>query len=422
MLPRHLQARILQTLAHFPVVAVLGGRQVGKTTLVRALARRAWPARYVTLDERPALDRALADPDGFADGLQPPVILDEVQRAPDLLRAIKRVVDGARRPGMFLLTGSANLLTLRSVSESLAGRAIHLELLPLSLAELHRSRAPGDTLEALFTARSAREFLRRLPASAPDAERATLSRRIMAGGYPVPALMPAGRPRTDWFESYRSTYLERDLREVSQIAHLTDFARLLATAALRTGQLLNVADLWRDLDVPAATLRRHLGILETTYQIRLVHPYHANVGKRLVKTPKLYFNDTGLAAHLAGADDWADIEQRGRAGAMVETWVASELRKLTALGTRRTEILFWRPHGGREVDFLLERGSQRVAIEVKWTQRLGDAELAGLRSCRAALGNRLGLAALLYAGGEVFVADEKIAAVPLHLFFAGRRP
>jgi predicted AAA+ superfamily ATPase len=233
--------------------------------------------------------------------------------------------------------------------------------------------------------------------------------------------MTAGRPRSQWFDSYRRTYLERDLRQVANVVRLPEFGRLLTATALRSGQLLNTTSFSRDLGVPLNTVRRHLGLLETTYQIWTVPPFHVNLGKRLVKTPKLYCTDTGLACHLGGFDDWEQVERQGQAGAVVETWVAGELRKLADLGEKRTEIHFWRTHAGREVDFLLARGDRLVAIEVKWAQRVTAHDIGSIMACSEDLKGRLGLAVILYSGQTTVVLNERVVAVPFGAFFAGRK-
>ena len=241
MICRHLQPLLVEALGQFPVVAILGSRQVGKSTLAQGIVSKAWPARYLTLDDRAILDAALRDPDGFIRGLDLPVVLDEVQRAPALLRAVKLVVDQDRKPGMFLLTGSANLLTLKSVSESLAGRIALFELHPFSWAELRRRPEPSPMLDALFEARTTKDVIAVLPKAGEAATKAELAACILGGGYPIPALMKPGRPRRVWFESYRQTYLERYLRDIATVARLPEFGHLLTAAAARTGQLLNVA-------------------------------------------------------------------------------------------------------------------------------------------------------------------------------------
>lgn len=415
MIRRHLQAPILETLQDFPVVLLTGARQVGKSTLAQALPGPEWKASYLTLDDRVTLDAALRDPDGFLAGTPAPVIIDEVQRAPDLLRALKLVVDRSRRPGQYLLTGSANLMTLKVVSESLAGRMALHELYPFSWPELAGKPAPR-VLDALFGAADARALLGLWPKGPLPDRRQEIQGLILSGGYPTPSLMRSATSRTRWFEAYRQTYLERDLRDIAAVANLPDFGRLLSLAALRTGQLLNVSEISRELGLPLTTVRRYLNLLETTYQVRLVRPYFANTGKRLVKTPKLYLSDTGMACHLAAVEDWQVLERQGRVGPMVETWVAAELRKLMSLDSRY-RLYFWRTHTGREADFLIERGEELVAIEVKWAGGIGDSDLAGLKDCAQALGERLRFSVLLYPGTQVVALDRRTVAVPFGAFF-----
>jgi len=327
MLKRHLQDLILESLQNFPVVLVTGARQVGKSTLAQSLSKNSWKASYLTLDDRVTLDAVLRDPDGFIKGTPTPVVLDEVQRAPDLLRAIKLAVDHNRKPGQYLLTGSANIMTLKTVSESLAGRVAIHELYPFCWSELVK-KGNSNILNLLFACEGSKELIGKLSKTHVPDRRKEIHNQILTGGYPTPALLRARPQRHRWFNSYRQTYLERDLRNLSNIANLPEFNHLLTIAALRTGQLLNLSDLSREIKLPLTTLRRYMNLLETTYQIFLVYPYFANIGKRLVKTPKLYFNDTGMACFLGVVEDWEVLERQRRIGPLVETWVAAELKKL----------------------------------------------------------------------------------------------
>jgi predicted AAA+ superfamily ATPase len=417
MIRRHLYEIILESLQDFPVVLLTGARQVGKSTLAQALPSERWPAAYLSLDDRTILDAALRDPDGLVTGTPPPVIIDEVQRAPDLLRAIKRVVDRDHKPGQFLLTGSVNLMTLKTVSESLAGRVVLHELHPFSWSEWAGREPPTSILRGLFECENSKDILLRLPRSSVADCREGIKERILAGGYPRPTLMKSARSRTRWFEGYRQTYLERDLRDMANLEHLPDFNRLLILSALRSGQLINYSDLSRDLGLPFTTLRRYMGLLELSYQVFLVRPYFANVGKRMVKTPKLYFGDTGMACHLAVVENWSVLERQGRTGALVETWVAGELRKLLSLYDHRMQLMFWRTHTGQEVDFLIERGEELAAIEVKWSQQIVERDLAGLHSCSRDLGKRIRLSLVLYPGNNVFAFDARTIAIPMSVFF-----
>jgi uncharacterized protein len=419
MIRRYLAPIIRECISQFPVVLLVGARQVGKSTLAQHLIDESWKARYVSLDDRTALDAALMSPDGFVREGPTPCIIDEIQRAPDLLRAIKLDVDAHRKPGRFLLTGSANVLTLARVSETLAGRVAVRELAPFSWGEL-REDPPPLAVDALFEARSVRTLLKLLrpPPRVPRLKE--IQDFVLSGGYPVPALMAPGRVRATWFESYRQTYIEGDLRDLANLAHVPDFGRLMTTLALRTGQLLNVSELSRDVGLSVTTLRRYFNILMQTFQIFLVHPYSVNIRKRLVKTPKIYFADTGVACHLGAVDRWETLERQGRIGSMVETWVAGELRKMLSWTSHRTDLWYWRTHDGREADFILERGGEVAGIEVKWHAGFEEKDLAGLRDCADALGDRWRFGLLLHGGDETVVVDAHTVAVPLASFFRTR--
>jgi len=417
MLRRHLQPLVERSLADFPVVLITGARQVGKSTLVQALVTPDWQATYLTLDDRTVLDAALTDPEAFLAANPTPLIIDEAQRAPDLLRAIKRRVDRDRKNGQFLLTGSANPLALRTVSESLAGRMALLRLLPFSWAERTGLAAPsffGD----LFETKDAQAIVKK-KARGRRPPRANLTDAVLRGGYPPASLMQSAASRRRWFDSYRQTYLERDLRDLANIQYVTDFGRLLVLAAVRTGQMLNVAGFSRELGLSQMTVRRYLDLLALTYQVSLVPAYHTNVGLRLVKTPKLYFTDTGLACHLSGSRDWAALQQQGRAGALAETWVANELAKWIACQEDDYRLYFWRTHTGHEVDFLLARGEEMVAVEVKTATRVERGDLAGLEVCEQALGKRIRLSVVLYRGDQMVGLGPRRLAVPLETAFLG---
>jgi len=318
MIRRHLQESLERSLGQLPAVLIIGARQVGKSTLAQALAQGSWQARYVTLDQRTTLDAALLDPDGFVRELGTPVVIDEIQRAPDLLRALKLQIDRDRKPGRYLLTGSANLLGLDAIPETLAGRMAVHRLHPFSFSEsLGQGRPPLTDL--LFTSESAGRLVESLEAS--EVEPARLERSILTGGYPTPALMDDDAVRAIWFDSFRQTYIDRDLRELARISNLPEFGRLMTTLANRTAQMLNASELSRDIGMPTTTLRRYLNLLQLTFQVDLLPPFTANRTKRLVKTPKAYFSDTGIAAHLGALSSWADVERRQLVGPLLETWV-----------------------------------------------------------------------------------------------------
>jgi predicted AAA+ superfamily ATPase len=411
MLQRHLEAHLVESLRHFPVVLLIGARQVGKSTLVRRITQSVWVAPYITLDDRTTLDAALRDPDGFIQGLEGPAVIDEVQRAPDLLRAIKLVVDRDRQPGRFLLTGSAHILTLQAVSETLAGRVAVHELRPFAWSEVHGSSA--RRLSEMFDPSVSRRLLK---VRAPDDFR-PMRKMVLTGGFPTPALMKADAPRRTWFESYRQTYLERDLRDIANVTHLPELGRLMVALALRTGSLLNIAELARDIGLPETTTRRHIRLLMQTFQLETLSPFSSNRFKRLVKTPKVYWTDTGMAAHLAAVRAWADLERRNLSGTFLETWVHAELRKLLSLEQELIELSFWRTQEGREVDFLLERGGEVVGIEVKSAASVRSRDLTGLNQCRDVLQKRWRLGIVLYTGLQATLIDDRTVAVPIEAFF-----
>jgi predicted AAA+ superfamily ATPase len=416
MIRRYLQDPILESLKHFPAVLLTGARQVGKSTLAQALIKASWDATYFTLDDRTTLDAALRDPDGFVNGLPMPVVIDEVQKAPDLLRAIKRGVDQNRWPGQYLLTGSANIMTLSTVSESLAGRIALHTLHPFCWPEFLEKPEPM-ILKDLFGGVDSKKLLKNYSKASLKDYKPRLIERMLKGGYPTPALMESDQAREEWFSSYRQTYLERDLLNIKSIENLPDFNRLLSLVALRTGRLLNLSDLSRETGLPFTTLRRYMNLLEVTYQISLIQPYFTHLGKRLVKTPKLYFNDTGMAAHLMGINEWKALENQGHAGPVVETWVACELLKLMPVLDHRFRLYFWRTQTGQEVDFLIERAGKLVAIEVKWGHRVDESDIKHLKRLAEDLKERLLFSIILYSGVESVPLGPKTVAMPFAVFF-----
>ncbi len=408
LLPRHATDVVHRRLDTFRVVVVSGARQVGKSTLARLVLQRRG-GTYLTLDDPLTFSQAMEDPDGLVAQGGGLTVIDEVQRAPDLLRAVKLAVDRDPSPGRFLLTGSANLLGLRAVTESLAGRAVYLDLPPLSWSEMVGAPRPG-TLDAAFSASSASDFAAALGPGLPDGgERARAL--ALAGGMPeVHALEP--EDRRAWYESYRRTFLERDLRQLSEISNVPEFGRLTSLALLRTGGLLNKSQLATDAKISHTTADRYLGLLEVAYQIRLLHPYFPNVGKRLVKSPKLFAVDCGAAAWAANAWDWRAAVAAGRDGALLETFAIADVIAWDGLaGASRYH--FWRTSAGAEVDLVVERGDRIVAIEFKASRALGHRDTSGLRALQGDAGPRFQLGVLAYLGEEVRVLGERLVAAPL---------
>lgn len=395
-LPRAIESVLEERLASFPVVVVTGARQTGKSTLVRKIG----PDRtYLTLDDLDVLDQVQNAPEQLV-ARASHLTLDEVQRAPDLLLAIKRAVDEDRRPGRFLLTGSANLELMANVSETLAGRAIYVTLWPLTRGEIHGDGSVGrwDT----FLDHDRDDWVRVLN-RAPK-ERADLWTDLaLRGGYPDPATaLPTEGARAAWFEGYVRTYLERDLQQLASIDNLVAFRRLTRAAALRVGNLMNQADLARDVGVPPTTAQRYLHLLEVSYQLLRVEAYSVNRTKRLVKSPKLYWSDTGLALHLSA-------EEAPR-GAHLENLIVTDLFAWRETRTHRPNVLFWRTSKGAEVDLVVETPRKLLPIEVKAASRVRTDDARHLSTFLEEYPEKADAGLLLHTGEDTYWLTDSVLA------------
>src|SRR5665213_150 len=390
LLDRELVPAVLASLKDSPVVFIQGARQTGKSTLAKSLAGHGYPARYLTLDDAVTLSAAQADPRGFVAGLDSPVIIDEVQRAPMLALAIKSAVDDDRKPGRFLLTGSANVLLLPRVAESLAGRIEIHTLWPLSQGEL--AGVHENFIDAIFRARF----------SAGDITGESWNRlveRMVAGGYPEMLHRTADERRRAWFGSYITTILQRDVRDISNVRDLADLPRLLKLVASRAGGLLDYADLARGLSMPQTTLKRYMGLFEGTFLVQTLPAWFTNIGKRLVKAPKLLLNDTGLLIHLLGTSASRLRSDRTLAGGVLENFVALELLKQRGWSKLQPNLYHFRTHPGEEVDLVLEDPAGRVVgIEVKASASIDARHFKGLHALAAAAGKRFVPGVVLYGG------------------------
>lgn len=396
--PRLVTDSLGDRLRVMPVVVVTGARQTGKSTLARELSpgRR----RYLSLDDLDVLDAARRDPQALVGGDEP-VTLDEVQRAPELLHAVKLAVDQRRQPGQFLLTGSANLHLMRRVSESLAGRASYLTLWTMTRREQLRLGRCG-LWEDLLRARD-EEWLDLLAAQpAPPEDWRLLVRR---GGFPTPALqLQTDHDRAIWYQGYVSTYLERDLQQISSIAALPDFRRLMRAACLRLGQLVNQTELARDVALPQPTVHRYLNLLETSYLLVRLPAYSVNRTRRLIKSPKLYWGDTGVAIHLAGGAE--------PTGAHLENLVLTDLLAWRDARVEPAEITYWRTATGEEIDLVIEVGGALLPVEVKATNRPRLADARHLRAFRAEYGGMARAGLLLHTGTTTEWLAPGVLAAP----------
>jgi hypothetical protein len=401
-------APLKAALADTPVVCLLGPRQSGKSTL----ARRAFPRRpYFTFDDTTLRDRAAADPAGFVTGLPDAVTLDEIQRVPALLPAIKMAVDEDRRPGRFLLTGSANLLLLPSVSESLAGRVELVRLYPLTEAE--KERAPGHLLATLLAGNLKGQV--RQGTLAPSA----LIDRVIRGGYPEAVRRARPARVRQWHRDYLAAVIERDARDVANLRNLGHLDRLLTLLTLQTAQLLNIDALAKHLGIRRETVQHNFAALERLFLVRTLPAWHTNDARRLVKAPKVHVVDSGLASTLVGlqADDW--LTNLDRFGYVLESFVVQQV--IAQGGWTDADLRFWhyRDRDQVEVDLVITRGRDTWGVEVKAGATVTAADGHGLRRLVERCGPSFRGGMILYSGASTFaMADKRVFAVPVAQLWA----
>ena len=397
---RWFQENLQAALRVLPVSVVTGARQTGKTTLTQMLE----PARaYFTLDDMGVLDQAERDPDALL--ATRPVILDEVQRAPRLLLAVKRAVDSRRRAGDFVLTGSANLLLMQHASDTLAGRAVYLELPPFCPAEWAQRKDALMPLDRLFAGDFDWQTWPEEPGDWPT--------WLLRGGFPPALQIDSEADRGLWFAAYIQTYLERDLRQLSAVSSLPDFQRIMALAAQRTAKLLSQADLARDAALSHPTAHRYLNLLETGCLITRLRPLATNLSGAFVKAPKLLWTDCGLAAALAGIRSSSDLATRMDAGFWLEQTLFQTLQTWRALKPQQRRLHFWRDRAGHEVDFILEQDGKLVALEIKTGSQVTSGDTVGIRAFRDSLKRKDSLVrGVVLHAGKARPLDRDDVALP----------
>lgn len=400
LITRFVRPRLIEALTDTPVVLVHGPRQCGKSTLAQTVEGYA----YITFDDAVQLAAAKADPVGFVADLRDGVILDEVQRVPELFASLKAVVDRDRRPGRFILTGSANVLLAPKLSDSLAGRMGLLRLYPLAQCELAGVRS--RFIETLFSRGFKPKLYGRMGVE--------LAERIVAGGYPAALSRSSGRRQRDWYRAYLETLVQRDVRELARISSLDALPRLLQLAAGQTARLLNISELAAPFQLSRPTIRDYVTLLERIFLIELLPPWHSNRLSRLVKTSKLHLGDTGLAASLLGVDAGALVRDRALLGQLLETFVLQELRRQASWHDDAIGFYHFRDKDGYEVDIVLEREGQELAgVEVKAAATVTESDFRGLRKLKDASRARFAVGVVLYDGESTVRFGEDFFAVPI---------
>jgi predicted AAA+ superfamily ATPase len=404
VIERRIRPLVVEALADTRVVMVMGARQVGKSTLCEAIATEEHRATTVSLDDQAARETARADPAGFLAGFDGSVFIDEVQRAPELVLAIKQVVDREQRPGQFLLTGSANILSSRKVQEALTGRIELIRLWPFAQSELENG--DGNLVDALFASSPPRIV------GAPIGRRAFAS-RVASGGYPE-ARVRVGRRRDRWYANYITTTLERDLRAIADLQKEHEMSRLLSVLATRSSNLLRYANVADVLDLDEKTVKTYIGLLEAIFLVRTVPAWRPSFLARVLQAPKVYITDSGLLAHLLGADEQRLAKDDRVTGITFETFVAMEVMKHASWSEVDPRIYHFRDRHGAEVDLVLEDRSGRVvAIEIKAKASPAQNDTRSLVKLRDALGSQFVGGAVIHTGEQTIPLGDRLWAIPL---------
>ncbi len=407
MFERFLQSYLSDALADTPVVLLVGARQVGKSTLTQQLKNSNFQPNYYTFDDPTLLVAAKSNPSGFLESIKTPVVFDEIQRVPELFLSIKMRVDKNREAGSFLLTGSANVLLMPNIADSLAGRIEILNLRPLSQGELEGNQEDfidwvcGDKFE--------------LPIAKYSGDREELFKKMLTGGYPEAIQRKSENRRTAWVNSYINTLLQRDVRDLANIEGLIDFPKLLSILAARAGGLLNYAEISRTAGLPQTTLKRYISLLENLFLIEYLPAYSGSLTKRMMKTPKLFFTDTGILAYLQNLT-WEKIKfEPTLAGLLTENFVVSELKKQLAWNKTLVQMLHFRTSTDQEVDVVLEMpNSEVVGIEIKSGANIGNDAFKGLRVLEANLGKKFKRGIVIYTGANAVAFDKNMFAIPIN--------
>lgn len=404
--PRFSKAILQDAIEDSPVILIHGSRQCGKTTLALQLGK-ALGYHYISFDDDTQRQAALADPVGFVHSLPEFVILDEVQRVPELFTSIKASVDTNRKAGRFILTGSANILLLPKLADSLAGRMEIIHLRPLSCAEI--SHTPPNFLTQLFAA----DFGHASNSGGYQRLGEALATIIVSGGYPAALVRPTERRRANWYRDYITTIVQRDIQDLSRIQKFDMLPRLLSMAAGQTSRLFNVSSLGSPFALSTPTIREYLTLLEQVFLIEQLQPWHSNRLNRLVKTPKLHIADTGLACALLGISSDMLWQDRALLGQLLETFIYQELRKYADWHDQQLRFYHFRNKDKVEVDIVIEQGLKTAGIEVKAAATVTGSDFKGLTKLRDSIGDRFAAGVVFYDGENILPFGERLFAVPI---------
>jgi len=406
---RHIENKVRSYLKQFPVVIITGSRQVGKSTMLKHMFHNnEW--KYVSLDLRSVVERINADPDLFVKDIDSNIIIDEAQKAPALFHSLKYLIDKGT-PYKIILSGSANFMLLSNVTETLAGRAGILELYPFCIGEVHR-KAGTSIITTIYQGKK--------PEDVSNAKNISLLtdkqnlNNILFGGYPRLLQYKEVEPKLNWFENYITTYIERDLRNLANVGDISDFQRFYKILAFQTGNILNMSTIAGDIGISVPTCKKYLNILEASYQHTLLKPYHMNIRKRLVKSPKVYIVDTGLGNFFMGNDSLDRLKNTGSFGHIVETWVLGEFIKYNNILPRKRNLYYWRTSNGAEIDLIIENGANIIPVEIKTSVQIRRKTIRGLEEFMALKQKAIiPFGIVFYRGEDIYKISNNIWAIPI---------
>ena len=400
---RSIEKEIIEALSFFPILLITGARQVGKSTL----SLKFEGFNYITLDDTTLFSFAKNDPIGFIASLKKPIIIDEIQKVPELLTEIKKDVDQNRVNGSYILTGSANLLSFKNISDSLAGRIALFELYPFSMKELYNK---DENVLDLFVSN-----LSSLTLSTIKSEQ--IKEHIVSGGYPEVQKTKSSKLRYMWFSSYIRTYIERDVRDIGELRNLEKFIGVFNVLATRSANMLNKSNLAKDTKVDVKTLDNYLALLEQVYQVFSLKSYQKNIAKEMVKTPKIYFSDSGVLSHILRIKSVEELDNSHYKGDIVETFVYSELKKHFNKSEYFFKFNYYRTKDKNEIDFILESNSHILAIEVKSSKTVKVDDFKHIIEFDKMILDKKVVGIVLYFGEHLLCFKEKFWAVPMRVFF-----